>query len=61
MCNTYRSVSELCAEFLIDRDERKAEMVKTHALLRQVGTRLASVEVRLAARAPRRALCLGST
>ena len=49
MRDTHRAVSGLCADYLIDREDRKAETVKTHAMLRQVGARLQTIEVRLSA------------
>ncbi len=49
MRNVHKATTELCAGFLMAREEQGTEAATTHALLRKINARLSSVEVRLMA------------
>lgn len=49
MRNVHQATSELCAGFLMAREEQGTEAATTHALLRKINARMSSVEVRLMA------------
>lgn len=49
MRNVHQATSELCAGFLMAREEQGDEAAKTHTLLRKINARMSGVEVRLMA------------
>jgi len=49
MRNVHQATSELCAGFLMAREEQSAEAARTHTLLRKINARMSGVEVRLMA------------